>query len=64
MNELRHLVDPLDLSFEETLRLLGGYVQSDRLLNHTDDYIIPPALYPVSGLWGAYLLGKKALENA
>lgn len=22
MNELRHLVDPLDLSFEETLRLL------------------------------------------
>lgn len=49
---------------QETLRLLGGYVQSDRLLNHTDDYIIPPALFPVSGLWGAYLLGKKALENA
>ena len=49
---------------QETLRLLGGYVQSDRLLNHTDDYIVPPALYPVSGLWGAYLLGKKALENA
>ena len=49
---------------QETLRLLGGYVQSDRLLNHTDEYIVPPALFPVSGLWGSYLLGKKALENA
>lgn len=49
---------------QEALRLLGGYVQSDRLLNHTDEYIVPPALFPVSGLWGSYLLGKKALENA
>ena len=29
-----------------------------------DEYIVTPELYPVSGLIGAYLVGKKALENA
>jgi len=47
-----------------TLQLLNGYVQADALLNHIDDMIVPPALYPVSGLVGAYLLGKKALQEA
>ena len=32
MNELRHLVDPLDLSFEETLRLLD---LADSIANDT-----------------------------
>lgn len=45
----------------ETVRLLGGYVQRDAVLKDIDNYIIPPALYPVSGLVGAYVLGKKAL---
>lgn len=49
---------------EKTLQLLGGYVQVDKLLNHMDDYIVPPQLYPVSGLVGSYLLGKRALEAA
>ncbi len=44
-----------------TRELLNGYVQAEAILSHTDDYIVPPALYPVSGLVGAYLLGKKAL---
>lgn len=44
-----------------TLALLGGYVQSPEVLLHIDRMIVPPALYPVSGLVGAYLLGKRAL---
>ena len=49
---------------KETLRLLGGYVQSPAIIEHIDEYIAAPALYPVSGLVGAYLLGKQALQNA
>ena len=45
-----------------TLDLLGGYVQVDRVLNHMDEYIVPPQLYPLSGLVGSFLLGKRALE--
>lgn len=48
----------------ETLRLLNGYVQVDRVLNHMEDYIVAPDLYPVSGLVGSYLLGKRALDDA
>ncbi|NLI21653.1 MAG: ROK family protein [Clostridiales bacterium] len=44
------------------LELLNGYVQADALLNHIDTMIVPPALFPVSGLVGAYLLGKRALQ--
>ena len=49
---------------QETLRLLNGYVQSDAVLNHIDEYIVAPQLFPVSGLVGAYLLGKRALDAA
>lgn len=48
----------------ETLRLLGGYVQHAALLEGIDEYLIPPQLFPISGLMGAYLLGKRALEQA
>lgn len=44
-----------------TLALLGGYVQAPEVLEHIDEMIVPPALFPVSGLVGAYLLGKHAL---
>ena len=47
----------------ETLRLLGGYVQSPAVLEHIDKYIVAPALFPVSGLVGSYLIGKRALEE-
>jgi len=44
-----------------TQQLLNGYIQSPAILDHMDQYIVPPALFPVSGLIGAYLLGKNAL---
>ena len=49
---------------KETQRLLGGYVASPMITEKIDEYIVTPELYPVSGLIGAYLVGKKALENA
>ena len=49
----------------ETQRLLGGYVQTEQVLSGIDNYIVPPALFPVSGLYGSYLLGRQALaQNA
>ena len=45
------------------LALLNGYIQAPALLDRMDEYIVPPALYPVSGLVGAYLLGKRALAQ-
>ncbi|MBQ8149425.1 MAG: ROK family protein [Clostridia bacterium] len=48
----------------ETLRLLGGYVQSPVITERIDEYIVAPELFPVSGLVGSYLLGKQALEEA
>ena len=46
------------------LALLNGYVQSPAILEHLDETIVPPALFPVSGLIGAFLLGKQALQAA
>ena len=47
----------------ETLRLLNGYLCHDAILERIDEYIVPPALFPVSGLVGAYLLGLYAFEK-
>lgn len=47
----------------ETLRLLNGYVQHPALLESIDTYIVPPKLYPISGLVGAYRLGLDALQS-
>lgn len=47
----------------ETLRLLNGYIQSDEISNGLENCIVAPKLFPVSGLWGAYILGKRALEQ-
>lgn len=48
----------------ETVRLLNGYVQSPSILEHMDEYIVAPALFPVSGLVGSYLIGMRALAEA
>jgi len=48
---------------EETLRLLNGYIQAPAITEHIDEYIVAPELFPVSGLVGSYLIGKKALEG-
>ncbi|MCI5957156.1 MAG: ROK family protein [Clostridiales bacterium] len=45
---------------EETARLLNGYVQSPMITERMEEYIVTPALYPVSGLVGSYLIGKRA----
>lgn len=49
---------------KETLRLLNGYVQHPSVLEKIDEYIVPPKLFPISGLMGAYLLGLHALQDA
>ena len=49
---------------KETVRLLGGYVQSPMITEKIDEYIVAPELFPVSGLVGSYLIGKKALDEA
>lgn len=48
---------------KETQRLLGGYVQHASILEEIDQYIVPPRLFPISGLMGAYLLGLRAYER-
>ena len=49
---------------KETARLLNGYVQSPMITENIDEYIVAPKLFPVSGLVGSYLIGKRALEKA
>ncbi len=48
---------------KEVVRLLNGYVQHKAILENIDQYIVPPVLFPISGLVGSYLLGKRALEG-
>ncbi|MBQ7868039.1 MAG: ROK family protein [Clostridia bacterium] len=48
---------------KETARLLNGYVQSPMITENIDEYIVAPRLFPVSGLVGSYLIGKRALEK-
>ena len=49
---------------KETQRLLQGYIQHERLLSKIGSYIVAPKLYPLSGLVGSYLIGKKAWDMA
>ena len=50
----------LDLIRKETVRLLGGYIQAPEITARIDSYIVLPELYPISGLIGAWLLGRDA----
>ena len=47
----------------ETVRLLGGYIQHDMIQKDMENYIVRPQLYPVSGLVGSWYLGMKALKK-
>ncbi len=42
----------------EVKQLLNGYVQSPALLDHMDEYIVPPGLGTQSGILGAIALAK------
>ncbi len=50
----------LNLIRKETVRMLGGYIQVPEITARIDSYIVMPELYPISGLIGAWLLGKEA----
>ena len=54
----------LDRIRKETVRLLGGYIQMPEITARIDSYIVRPELYPISGLIGAWLLGRDAGGNA
>ena len=43
---------------KETVRLLGGYIQAPEITARIESYIVLPALYPISGLIGAWLLAR------
>lgn len=49
---------------QKTVELLGGYVQHPVVENGLVDYIVAPGLGVNSGVTGAYLLAKAALEEA
>lgn len=46
---------------KEVQNLLNGYVAHDMILNHIDEYIVPPALGEDPGILGAIKLGLDAL---
>ena len=51
----------LDRVRRETVRLLNGYIQMAEITSRIDQYIVLPELFPISGLIGAWLIGKNAV---
>ncbi len=47
-----------------TLELLNGYVQSPAILDHIDQFIVPPGLGNKAGVSGCIALGQQALRAA
>ena len=50
----------MDRVRRETVRLLNGYIQMPEITSRIDHYLVLPELYPISGLIGAWLIGKNA----
>lgn len=48
---------------EKTVAVLNGYIQSQQILEHIDEYIVPVALEGKAGILGAFVLAEGALEN-
>lgn len=48
---------------KEFLSMLGGYVRHQGLLEHPEEYIVPPGLGVNSGVTGALLLAAQALKG-
>lgn len=57
--EQRHL---FDLIHRDTLALLNGYLQSERITARMNEYIVPPALGGRAGVLGALALAESALR--
>ncbi|MGD8402236.1 MAG: ROK family protein [Anaerolineales bacterium] len=51
------------LIHEKTVSMLNSYVQSPQILEHIDKYIVPVALEGKAGIFGAFVLAERALEN-
>jgi fructokinase len=49
---------------KEVVSLLGGYIQSGRIIGRIDEYIVPPELGSLSGVLGALALAEAALVNS
>lgn len=46
------------------LKKLNGYIHHQTLLNHINEYIVPPALGDEAGLLGAIALAKQSIETS
>lgn len=47
----------------KTVEKLNGYLQSDVILKHIEEYIVPPALGDDAGITGALILGRRAVRR-
>jgi fructokinase len=48
---------------EKTVSLLNGYIQSQQILEHIDEYIVPVGLKGKAGILGAFVLAERVLGN-
>lgn len=48
---------------KKVLQLLNGYVQHEAILQHIDEYIVPPKLGDLSGVSGAFVLAEQASQQ-
>lgn len=48
---------------QRTVELLNGYVQAPEILDHIDDYIVPPGLGNRAGVLGAIALAMAAIRH-
>lgn len=45
-------------------KFLNDYIRASQILEHIDEYIVPPALGGRAGVLGAIALGYQVMENA
>jgi fructokinase len=49
---------------KKTLEFLKGFIRHETILKKIDEYIVPPALGPDSGIWGGIVLAEKAFRES
>ncbi len=58
-----HQLQLFPMIHKEVMRLLGGYVQHERILEGMAEYIVPPGLGDNAGGTGSLLLGLECLQS-
>ena len=53
-----------DLVRAELLQILNGYIQATEILEHADDFVVPPLLGSRAGVLGALVLAEQAAMKA